>query len=260
MNKSLNYLPLLVLLIVSCKARKFNTPVVVTPVKTDTINQTKALTAADLLTSTLKPWTYFSSKADIEYTSGDKNINAGSNIRMYKDSLIWISVNMFGIEGARILINKDSMVMLDKLNRQYRVFKRDYIEEILGAPLSVGELQNVILARPVYALQLYDILTNTNSELKIKNTQPRVFINHHYLKQYTTIDTTMIDDRTAPHYAAIYYSNYVSVSNHNFPLNTRIKAYNGTAVIGIKLDFTNPDFDTPLTFSFTIPASYERIK
>ncbi|MES2617437.1 MAG: DUF4292 domain-containing protein [Bacteroidota bacterium] len=260
MNKTLKYLPIIILLIVSCKARKFSTPVTVSPVIIDTVNQTKILTASDLLASSLKPWTYFSSKADIDYVNGDKKQSVGSNIRMYKDSLIWVSVNMFGIEGARILINKDSMVLLDKFNKQYRVYTRSYIEGILGAPLSVGELQNIILARPVYALELYEIITNNERELKIKNTQKRVFIGHHYQKQFTTIDTTRIDDRTAPHYANVYYSGYVSINNHNFPLNTQIKAYNGMSTTEIKLDFTNPDFDTQVSFSFVIPSSYERVK
>jgi hypothetical protein len=253
-------LPLILLLVsVSCKNRKkYSAPLEVVT-RVDTTKEVRP-TAENLLGATQKNWTYFSSKANIEYISGENNQNVGSNIRMLKDSLIWISINMFGIEGARILINHDSMVVYDKMNKNYRVYKKELIENILGAPLSVSEIQNLIIAQPIYALKLYEITGNTDACLKIRNSQPNVFVRHSYQKQFYTIDTTMIEDRTAPHYARINYSDFINVSTHNFPRNNRIYAYNGNTVVQINLEFENPDFESPLTFPFTIPSAYERIK
>jgi hypothetical protein len=47
---------------------------------------------------------------------------------MKKDSLIWISVNgALGIEGMRVLIDKDSVRILNKLDKEYQVRSLEYL-------------------------------------------------------------------------------------------------------------------------------------
>lgn len=261
MSNLIKYWPLLALLILfSCKSRKKIAAPIAANKTADTIIDKKVNMAENLISPTLKPWTYFSAKADLKYINGDNSQNVGSNIRMYKDSLIWISVNVFGIEGARILINKDSMVMLDKLHKCYTVFSRSFIEELLGSPLNVGQIQNLLIAEPIYALALYETINNTENDLQIMIKQPKVNISHTYKKQFYTIDSTSIDDITAPHYARVKYNTFSNVNEHNFPLKNEIIAYNGATKITITMDFENPDFNSIITFPFNIPSSYEKCK
>lgn len=261
MNNFLRFLPLLLILVLfSCKSRKkFAAPIAVNKPK-DSIINTKVNIAENLISPTLKTWTYFSAKADINYSSNGNSQGVGSNIRMYKDSLIWISVNLFGIEGARILINNDSMVMLDKVHKCYTTFSKTYFADLLGSPLTVSQIQCLIIAEPIYALALYETLKNNETDLQIGLNQPRVRISHNYKKQFYTIDSTSIDDITAPHYARVKYFGFANVNEHNFPLKNEISAYNGANKIIITMDFENPDFISTVTFPFNIPASYEKCK
>src|SRR6516165_2254816 len=56
----------------------------------------------------------FSAKLNVDYIDADdKKYNVNATLRMYKDSTIWVSVNaIFGIEGLRALITKDSVKIL----------------------------------------------------------------------------------------------------------------------------------------------------
>lgn len=66
---------------------------------------------------TLKP---FSAKLKIDYQGRDASDHATAYIRIKKDSLIWISLTgALGIEGFRLLINKDSVRMMNKLDKNY---------------------------------------------------------------------------------------------------------------------------------------------
>jgi hypothetical protein len=51
--------------------------------------------------------------------SGDgKNYDVNATMRMYKDSAIWLSANaVLGIEAMRVLITKDSVKLLNKLDK-----------------------------------------------------------------------------------------------------------------------------------------------
>jgi hypothetical protein len=57
----------------------------------------------------------FSAKIKVDYTnSKGKQPNFIANIRMLKDSIIWVSLsNDIGIEGIRVLISKDSIKILE---------------------------------------------------------------------------------------------------------------------------------------------------
>ena len=90
----------------------------------------------------------FSAKVDVDYRGGDdKHYDVNANLRMHKDSLIWISVNaVFGIEAMRLLINKDSVFLLDKLNKTYLTRSIDYLQEVSGLPLTLSSLQDMLLS------------------------------------------------------------------------------------------------------------------
>jgi len=73
-------------------------------------------------------YTTFSAKMNVDYVDADdKKYNVNANLRMYRDSAIWISVNaVFGIEGLRALITKDSVKILDKQNKVYTARSIEY--------------------------------------------------------------------------------------------------------------------------------------
>ena len=63
---------------------------------------------------------YLKAKAKFRYNDGKEDLKATANFRIKKDSLIWMSISAsLGIEAARVMINKDSMAIMDRLNKQY---------------------------------------------------------------------------------------------------------------------------------------------
>ncbi|QCK14358.1 hypothetical protein DCC35_06175 [Mangrovivirga cuniculi] len=69
---------------------------------------------------------YLKAKGKIKLETDASETNATVNIRVKKDSLIWMSLgSAIGIEGGRVLINRDSMVMMNRLekNIEYLVLR-----------------------------------------------------------------------------------------------------------------------------------------
>ena len=65
---------------------------------------------------------------------------------MKKDSIIWISVNgALGIEGMRVLIDKDSVRILNKLDKEYQVRSLEYLQEVAAFPLDLRTVQELII-------------------------------------------------------------------------------------------------------------------
>jgi len=71
------------------------------------------------------------------------------NIRARKDSAIWMMITKLGIEGARVLVTKDSVKFIDQLKNKY--FKGDYvyINKMLQSELDFEMLQAVLIGNSV---------------------------------------------------------------------------------------------------------------
>lgn len=63
---------------------------------------------------------YLSTRTKFKYKNGDDKTKATARMRIKKDSLIWFSLTPgVGIEAARGRITKDSLVLIDRINKEY---------------------------------------------------------------------------------------------------------------------------------------------
>jgi hypothetical protein len=94
----------------------------------------------------------FSAKVDVDYQDGDgKKYDVNANIRMYKDSVIWVSVTaILGIEGLRAYITKDSVKLLNKQDKIYTARSVSFLQEVTALPLSLSTLQDLLVGNPVF--------------------------------------------------------------------------------------------------------------
>jgi uncharacterized protein DUF4292 len=94
----------------------------------------------------------FSAKLNVDYIDADdKKYNVNATLRMYKDSIIWVSVNaIFGIEGLRALITKDSVKILDKQNRLYTRRSIEYLQDVSALPVDLATLQDMVIGNTVF--------------------------------------------------------------------------------------------------------------
>jgi len=82
-----------------------------------------------------------------EVTEGGETTNASVIIRMIKDQIIWMSFRKFGMEGVRLFANNDSIVVLNRLDKEYSVIKYDKLDDESGLRLNIGILQSSLLGK-----------------------------------------------------------------------------------------------------------------
>ena len=206
-------------------------------------------------------FTTFSAKLGVDYKGTDgKGHDVNASIKMYKDSAIWVSVNaILGIEAMRLLITKDSVKLLNKLEKTYAARDIHFLQEVTSLPLDLNILQNLIIGNPVYVdsnIIRFSNSTNTISLVSLgvlfKNLLTIQKSDHTIIHSKLT-DTDLFRNRTAD----LSYDEYENKKGPLFSTKRQI-IVSERGRLEIKLDFKNYSFDEGVTFPFNVPKNYAR--
>ncbi len=206
-------------------------------------------------------FTTFSAKVDVDYEDAEgKKYDVNAHIRMYKDSVIWVTITaILGIEGLRAYITKDSVKLLDKQNKIYTARSVSYLQEVTELPLDLSSLQDLIIGNPVF------FEPSINSYKKSENKVSLQGIGE-FFKHLLTVDTTAwliqnskLDDLDASRNRTCYltYSDFESKKGVNFSTRRTINVAEKKK-LDIKLNFKQYEFNETLSFPFSIPKNYSR--
>jgi len=80
-----------------------------------------------------------------QWQASGQGANGQAIIRIRRDSAVWISVRKLGFEAARLLVAKDSVHLLDRLNRQFQSFDIAQLKDRYHVPGDLLLLQDLLL-------------------------------------------------------------------------------------------------------------------
>ncbi len=87
-----------------------------------------------------------SAKLDLNVeTDGGGSISATGNAIWIRDSVLWLNVKKFGIEGARALIRRDSFFVLNRLEQTFFAGDLRDLEEKFGLPGHFDLIEALVL-------------------------------------------------------------------------------------------------------------------
>ena len=202
-------------------------------------------------------FTTFSAKIDVDYVGGNgKKENVNATLRMYKDSVIWVAITgLLGIEGLRAIITKDSIKIINKLDKIYTGRSVAYIQEVAGLPLDLRSMQELIIGNPVFLdsnIVSYTSSANSISLLSIGEKFKNLITLTDGLVRHSKLDDIDISrNRTCD----LSYDNYEDRKGVNFSAKRRITV-SEKSKLEIKLDFKTYNFNETLSFPFSVPKNY----
>ena len=207
-------------------------------------------------------FTTFSAKIKVDYTnSKGKQPDFVANIRMLKDSVIWISLsNDIGIEGIRVLILKDSIKMIDKLANTYQVRPLSHIQELAQLPFTFVDLQDILVGNPVFftkdSITSYSNAANGYSIL----TYTKLFKNLLTIAADFAVTKSKLDDNDPAlnRTCDLIYNDYENKNGVFFSTQRQITISQRNK-LEVQLKFKDYKFNEELTYPFTVPKKFKRI-
>jgi Domain of unknown function (DUF4292) len=205
----------------------------------------------------------FSAKIKIQYEdSKGKQPDVNAFVRIKKDSLIWVSINatFLNFEAFRVLISKDSIWILNKLEKQVEYHSLNYLEQVAKIPLDFKTLQDLIIGNPIYVGDRIVAFKKTENRILIstvgehfKNLLTLSATNNYLVERSKLDDLNLAFNRTCD----LTYNEYENKSGGFFSTFREITVAEKTKV-DITLNFKQYDFNNDLSFPFNIPKNYKR--
>jgi predicted transcriptional regulator len=259
------------LLFTSCKHQK----VITGPVAKCNLDYKNAKTLTANLKANEFNFNRFNAKLNAEIAI-DSSINSFViSLRVKKDSIIWMSISKLGIEGARVLITKDSVSFINRINNKY--FKGDYsyVSKLLNTQLDYEMLQSLLVGnsvafydedekiKPGISNCLYTLGTIRKYKLRrvmekgkeLKEPAQSIYMIPETFKISRILFYEFNPERS---FDAGFYDYTKVDSTQLFPLKMHFTVKAQKNVI-ISIDYTKIQLNEAQSFPFKIPDNYEQI-
>ncbi len=259
-NKYIVFVLLSVSLLVSaCKSRQF---------LSDTPNNKMVVSEEELLkqsiiskiSSTNFDFNFLQAKAKVQANVKDKDYSLNFNVRMQKDQKIWISVNAIGsIEVARILISKDSVRIIDRINNQYLVKDFEFLSGMLNTNVDFYMIQNLMLGNaPIFANAESLVLKQDEQNYQLSSKLAEVLTNYSFRKEDAKLSAFSLEEDTElKRNIRVNYSDYRLVENNNFPFLINSIASSQKESLKLNVQYTKVEKLNSLEFPFNVPKRFE---
>lgn len=90
-------------------------------------------------------WDWYSCTGTANMQSSLFSGSGQYTLRMKRDSLLWVAVRFVGIEVARIQADRDSMVILNRFERNVEAYSWEEVTRRTGFPASLDAVQRTVL-------------------------------------------------------------------------------------------------------------------
>jgi len=204
----------------------------------------------------------FSAKIKVQYQdSRGKNQDVTANVRIIKDSTIWISItaSLLGIEAYRVLITKDSVILLNKLDKEVQYRSLDYLQDVTEIPFDYKTLQDLLIGNPVFIDSNIVYYKKTDNQI-LFSMVGKDFKNLLTLSSdsYSLTHSKLDDvDIARSRTADLTYADYENKSGFNFSTYREITVSEKNR-LDIRLNYKQYEFNKDLSVSFNIPKNYTK--
>lgn len=206
---------------------------------------------------------YFSSRAKIVVEDGKNKINGKVNIRIKRDSLIWMSVTPgLGIEVLRAKITKDSIHIINYLEKTYKVYDYNYINNLLNMDVNYSVLQSIIVGNMPFSKNETDLIDSDSSGFLLKQSSGLFSIDNTIEPGNMKLKKLRIVENPTKNMIDIEYKDFQPIDEEIFPYQSHInlkyrkgkQLQNAQILLNhIKAELSNNE----LSFPFSVPSKYE---
>jgi len=218
-------------------------------------NEQDSKVAADELA-----FSYLKAKSRVAWKSGNTTDNYSVDIRVKKDSLIWVTISQAGLAGATGLFTQQRIQFYQKISGEYYDLTYDSLSTMMGFRIDYRVLQSLIVGNQPFKKNNSRVIRE-NENIIIKQDSGRIKIDN-MVGPNRKLKKLLVSDEPSSNKLTLDFEEFTNLNQVIFPFSSQItldvknkEDIRVTTVIQIKYSKVEL-LDTPLEFPFRIPAKF----
>lgn len=202
---------------------------------------------------------WFATKSNVDLNSPMGTISANFQLRIRKDSAIWLSASKFGFEAVRAFITKDSIFAVIRLGRTYYAESIDSLSNAFGIPGDLAILQEVLVGNPWLPEKAETYYSYNPDSISVSAEYNGYRIQHGCYTPMKQLDYTTVSGEEGQQ-ARIVYGDYKELDGqYKIPYFRHYQISDGYGEEGTAaFNFKEVEINVPQEMPFSIPKSYTK--
>lgn len=215
-----------------------------------------------LLQNGLKNTATLSAHAKVHLEGNGESIQANANIIWLKDSVLWMNIKKFGIEGARLLINADSVIALNRLDKTYQVRTIDWLQAQYNLPEGFPLIESFLLGNGWMDKQIALQSAVKDGLHQLYGNNGKIWVDYRIEEGSFLLASMTLLEQSENRSVKLTFSDYKKIKGLGyFPYSRKVEAFSpDTGAVTIEIDFSDVETNESQTYRFEIPSHYERIE
>ena len=233
---------------------------------TRSVASTEDLESAKIIAShydTHPQFETLAARLKIRYQDPGTNQSVTVSLRMKKGEAIWMSASVLGISLAKAMITPDRVQFYEKIDGSYFDGDFELLSEVLGTELNYEQVEALLLGQPIYDLRSGGFSAGPTSTRYViaPRKQSALFDLFFYLNSGSfTLQQQRLTQREESRDLVIDYGDFTLEQAGYFPSEIHVKAQEGDKATLIDIEYRGLDFNTPVSFPFSIPSGLKEIE
>lgn len=206
---------------------------------------------------------YFQGKSRLNFRDDKKERDVKANIRVRKDSVIWMTFSVIGVQGGKALINTDSITVVSTVEKEYYVFDYAELSRRFNFNVNYQVVQSAFLGNLIEPRRPEDKVRLEGSFYVLEQKLGTVTILNYVNAASSKIEKVELHESSTDNAITITYGNFQVVEDKIFPFTGSISIHYKTPAgmlnNTITFEYNKAEVgDKELRFPFNIPKKYDR--
>lgn len=206
---------------------------------------------------------YLHGKARMVLKDGSKEREVKANIRVRKDSVIWMNFTVIGVQGGRALINQDSITIISNVSKEYFVFDYTELSKKFKFEINYAVIQSAMMGNLLLPRTPEDSVQQRSASYLLSQRSRTVDVLNYISEATMKIQKVELKENNTHNSLTLNYGNFQPLDTKLFPYDGTIslfyKAPAGLLNTTIIFEYNKVEVgDKELKFPFNIPKKYDR--
>lgn len=199
---------------------------------------------------------WFSANGKIKFKNADESNWAKINVRMKKDSIIWLNIKRFSIELARVKMTPDSVYVVYRMERIYQQGKLEQFTKSYNTNFNFAELQDLFFGN-VTTTDMVQFVELDSTKYHLTAEKNGINYSYHVNPYNLLLEKFYAKDNSRREVIG-KYGDYKKQEDGN--LFSYLREYTfkeENEITYIAIDYSDIEIDVPKKIKFSIPSHYD---